>query len=204
MCNLIKFPFHEYISCTIYIVALSGSHKQTSVFSKLLYWLSVIGLRYEICNQCSMLSCVSNPTKNPTKRDWYNLLYLYGYVKGTINTVLHLNTTAPMNTVRISADSAYGVHENDLHKSHTGYIIYIGGSPAHATSIKQNIVCDSSSYAELVALHSSIPPGAFIKSILEFIGITTVQLIIEQDNTKSIRYSYDTTKTNNHKYLFRY
>ena len=49
-----------------------------------------------------------------------------------------------------------GVHSlnhKDLHKSHTGYIIYFGSSPIHAKSKKQTVVCDNSSYAELIAMH---------------------------------------------------
>jgi hypothetical protein len=40
----------------------------------------------------------------------------------------------------------------------------------------------------------------FIKSIYEFIGITNARIIIHQDNTQSIRTTYDTTSTS-HKYL---
>ena len=143
-----------------------------------------------------MLSCIPNPTI----KDWNNLLYLYGYVKSTINYGLCINPTKLDNIINISADSAYGVHINDLHKSHTGYIIYYGNSPIHAKSIKQANVCDSSSYAELVAMHASIAPGMFIKSIYEFIGINKARIVIQQDNTQSIRTTYDTTSTN-HKYL---
>ena len=128
------------------------------------------------------------------------MLYLYGYVKGTIQYALHINPKRIENTINISADSAYGIHINDLHKSHTGYIIYYGSSPIHAKSLKQSTVCDSSSYAELIAMHASIAPGMFIKGIYEFIGINNVKIVIHQDNTQSIRTTYDTTSANN-KYL---
>ena len=152
--------------------------------------------RYDILNACSMLSCIPNPTI----KDWHSLMYLYGYVKNTMNYCLHINPSKIEHEINISADSAYAVHINDHHKSHTGYIIYYGDSPIHAKSVKQTNVCDSSSYAELVAMHASIEPGMFIKSIYEFIGITNARIIIHQDNTQSIRTTYDTTSTS-HKYL---
>ncbi len=152
--------------------------------------------RYDLLNACSMLSCIPNPTI----QDWNNLLYLYGYVKGTIRYVLHIDPKGIENTINISADSAYGIHTNDLHNSHTGYLIYYGFSQIHAKSLNQSTVCDSSSYAELMAMHSSIEPGMFIKGIYEFIGLNNVRIVIHQDNTQSIRTTYDTTSAN-HKYL---
>jgi len=151
--------------------------------------------RYDILNACSMLSCIDNPTK----QDWSNLMHLYGYVKRTINYGLHINPGEITNEINISADSAFAVPK-DLHKSHTGYIIYFGSSPIHAKSKKQTVVCDSSSYAELIAMHMSINPGMFVRSIFDFIGINNLLIVIYQDNTQSIRISYDTTATN-HKYM---
>jgi len=152
--------------------------------------------RYDLLNACSMLSCIDNPTK----QDWSHLMHLYGYVKRTINYGLHINPGEITNEIHISADSAFAVHINDSHKSHTGYIIYYGSSPIHAKSKKQTVVCDSSSYAELIAMHTSINPGMFVRSIFEFIGINNLLIVIHQDNTQSIRISYDTTATN-HKYM---
>ena len=143
-----------------------------------------------------MLSCINTPTQ----QDWFNLMHLYGYVKRTINYGLHINPNNITNEIHISADSAFAVHNNDLHKSHTGYIIYYGSSPIHAKSKKQTMVCDSSSYAELIDMHTSINPGLFVTSIFNFIGISKLLLVIHQDNTQSIRMAYDTT-ANNHKYM---
>jgi hypothetical protein len=73
--------------------------------------------RYDILNACSMLSCIPNPTI----KDWHSLMYLYGYVKNTMNYCLHINPSKIEHEINISADSAYAVHINDHHKSHTGY-----------------------------------------------------------------------------------
>ena len=110
-----------------------------------------------------MLSCIPNPTI----KDWNNLIYLYGYVKSTINYGLHIYSNKIENIINISPDSLMCTPYAEsalmlimfqfyLHKSHTGYIIYYGNSPIHAKSIKQTNVCDSSSYAELVAMHASM------------------------------------------------
>ena len=83
--------------------------------------------------------------------------------------------------VRVFIDAAYGVHWD--HKSHTGSCLVIGDVGAvHCRSSKQQIVCKSSTEAELVALSDCANQGLYLMRFLNGQGYQCGPVVIYQDN----------------------
>ena len=72
---------------------------------------------------------------------------------------------------------------------HTGYVIFpdgIGSSGIMYKSIKQKRVADSSTEAELMALHESVQHLIYIASIYEELGYKQSNIPVYQDNKATI------------------
>ena len=84
-------------------------------------------------------------------------------------------------TVKAYIDAAYGVHA-DL-KSHTGSCVVIGEIGAvHCRSSKQQIVCKSSTEAELVVLSDCANQALYLRKFLIEQGHPVGPLTVYQDN----------------------
>jgi hypothetical protein len=83
------------------------------------------------------------------------------------------------------ADASHGVHYNG--KSHSGIIITHGRGAILAKSIKQKIVCRSSTESELVTLSDATSLAAYELQFIESLGVKMGQAQIYQDNTSTIR-----------------
>jgi hypothetical protein len=85
------------------------------------------------------------------------------------------------------ADSSYAIHEDA--KSHSGISISLtaGGAAILAMSKKQTIVAQSSTEAELVALHSATRICVWLQQLLISMGLNDLQCpLIYQDNNSTI------------------
>ena len=87
------------------------------------------------------------------------------------------------------ADASHGVHYNG--KSHSGIIITHGRGAILAKSIKQKIVCRSSTESELVTLSDATSLAAYELQFIESLGVKMGQAQIYQDNTFTIRMEMD-------------
>ena len=83
--------------------------------------------------------------------------------------------------MKLYIDASYGVHADG--KSHTGSCIVIGDVGAvHCRSAKQNIVCKSSTEAELVGLSDTANQGIHIRNFLLLQGYKVPAVTVYQDN----------------------
>lgn len=106
---------------------------------------------------------------------------LVRYVRATKDLGLVLRPGRAGVTVKLYIDASYGVHADG--KSHTGSCIVIGDVGAvHCRSTKQNIVCKSSTEAELVGLSDSANQGIHIRNFLLLQGYKVPAVTVYQDN----------------------
>lgn len=89
---------------------------------------------------------------NPSEVHWEAARHVLAYLKGTIETGItyHANDSTIELEVFTDADFAMCV---DTRKSTSGVVITANGSPVVWFSRKQNLVTDSTTYAEYVAAH---------------------------------------------------
>jgi len=83
------------------------------------------------------------------------------------------------------ADASHGVHYNG--KSHSGIVISHGRGAILAKSMKQKIVCRSSTESELVALSDATSLAAYELQFIESLGVKMGQAQMYQDNTSTIQ-----------------
>jgi hypothetical protein len=97
-------------------------------------------------------------------------------------------TLTPTGTdILAYVDASYAVHP-DL-KSHTGIIITLGGKggTVYVRSSKQKITADSSTYAEIIALHDGVRHILWLQQLLSDIGFASSKpAVIYQDNQSPI------------------
>ena len=104
------------------------------------------------------------------------------------------------------ADASHGVHYNG--KSYSGTLITRGRGTMIAKSMKQKIVCRSSTESELVALSDATSLAAYELQFLNSLGVKMESVLLYQDNTSTIRMAQngkscsDRTKHVKLRYLF--
>ena len=102
------------------------------------------------------VSALASRAENPKESDWNRLVHLARFLNGTKDDFL---TYKYGGTVDISAfvDASLMTHR-DM-RSHTGYCIFadkIGSAAIVYRSVKQKTVADSSTEAEVIALHELV------------------------------------------------
>jgi hypothetical protein len=122
----------------------------------------------------------------PTIQDQSKLNRVLKYFKGTkeLGIFLGLSTENDLRVI-CYADASHGTHYNG--KSHTGVIISHGRGPILAKSMKQKIVCRSSTESELVALSDATSLAAYELQFMESLGLGIKKAHLYQDNTSTIR-----------------
>ena len=123
----------------------------------------------------------------PTTQDQSKLNRVLRYLKGTVDLGIYLGVGPDQNDFRVIcfADASHGVHVNG--KSHTGIIISHGRGPVLAKSIKQKIVCRSSTESELVALSDATTLAAYELEFFKSLGMDFKPVKMHQDNLSTIR-----------------
>ena len=116
-----------------------------------------------------------------TKDDLVKLVRLVRYLRDTRERGLLFRPGSKGITVSTYIDAAYGVHHD--HKSHTGSCVVIGEVGAvHCRSSKQQIVCKSSTEAELVALSDCANQALYLRNFLIQQGYQCGPVTVYQDN----------------------
>jgi hypothetical protein len=84
-------------------------------------------------------------------------------------------------------DASYNIHADG--KSHTGILLTMGerGGPIFCKSSKQKLVAQSSTEAELIALHQSLQYVSWANNLLNELGFKpTMRAVIHQDNKSTM------------------
>ena len=144
---------------------------------------------------------------DPTEQDRRKLDRILRYFNGSHELAVFLGISAD-NEFRVTcfADTSHGVHMN--RKSHSGIIISHGRGAVLAKSMKQKIVCRSSTESELVSLSDATSLAAYELEFMMSLGFKLGHAQLYQDNTSTIRMaqngkSYsDRTKHIKLKYFF--
>ena len=129
------------------------------------------------------VSYLSNRQVTPNEHDQSALDRLTQYVFGTIG--LKFRIAANDTIIRGSCDAAFGVHSDK--KSHSGYIISLGGTLVKASSKKQSSMTQSSTEAELICLNEIKNELLWMRRILAEQGYVQPPTVVEQDNLSSIQ-----------------
>ena len=123
---------------------------------------------------------------DPTEQDERKLERVLRYFNATLDLGVFLGISAD-NEFRLTcyADASHGVHYNG--ESHSGIIITHGRGAILAKSMKQKIVCRSSTESELVTLSDATSLAAYELQFIESLGVKMGQAQIYQDNSSTIR-----------------
>ena len=123
----------------------------------------------------------------PTVQDQNKLYRVLRYLKGTHELGIFLGVGTDKSDFRVIcfADASHGVHANG--KSHSGIIISHGRGPVLAKSVKQKIVCRSSTESELVTLSDATSLAAHELAFFQSLGMEFKPVKVHQDNISTIR-----------------
>lgn len=156
------------------------SSKMNKAFSSLIMKIMYISkTRPDIRLPCVYLS---TKMQKPNEGDWKRLERLGNYVLNTKD--LHMRITPATLQLHCSTDASFAPHTD--RKSHTGVMLWLGdgcnNSPVEFRSVKQGMVTDSSTAAELVALHVGGQSVMWTRALLESMGFPQLVTEIEVDN----------------------
>ena len=122
----------------------AGKQSFHSLVAKLLYLSRMV--RPDIAVAVAYLT---TRVKSPNQNDLLKLQRVLDYLSATKDTKLIISDV-PFTHVDGLIDASFALHEDG--KSHTGFIIELGGTPVSFGSTKQHIITVNSTEAELVAL----------------------------------------------------
>jgi hypothetical protein len=137
--------------------------------------------RPDILFTCSYLS---TQAKEPKEYHWIQLIHLLKYLNGTHSRGLLL--TGKDLRLHCYADAAYAIHADA--KSQSGISVHLGelGPSIFSQSLKQKIVSQSSTEAELIALHAGAKLCVWLHALQKSLGIQVETPIVFQDNTSTM------------------
>ena len=123
---------------------------------------------------------------DPTEQDDRKLDRVLRYFNATSDLGVFLGTSKD-NEFRVTcfADASHGIHQNG--KSHSGIIISHGRGVILAKSMKQKIICRSSTESELVSLSDATSLAAYELQFMTSLGFQLGHAQLYQDNTSIIR-----------------
>jgi hypothetical protein len=151
-----------------------------SLLMKLMYLAK--RTRPDILLACSFLA---NHSQSPMKTHWLQLIHMLEYLNGSVD--LGLRFTRQKLVFSCQADASYLSHADA--KSHSGiaYSLAESGPAILCFSTKQKIVSQSSTEAELIALHEGARTTVWLTSLINKMGAKLERPVIFQDNEATIR-----------------
>ena len=135
---------------------------------------------------------LSGRCETATETDWKHAMRILKYINGTLEHGLVFNAGSQFK-LWMSVDASFNHHWDC--KGHSAIVIY--GSEKDNSSVlcksaKQKSVADSSTEAELIALHDAVKHLVWVSHIYAEIGYETVGKIeVQQDNKACILLSSD-------------
>ena len=141
--------------------------------------------RPDILFPTTILATRSN---TPTMVDYLRLFRILQYLKGSVNNCLTYNKTGPLQ-VNAYVDASFNLHWDA--KGHTGFVISPDRTSAGIIfkSIKHQTTADSSTEAELMALHEALKYISWIADIYLELGYDIRPVDVHQDNLSAIALS---------------
>lgn len=117
----------------------------------------------------------------PTKKNYDDLLQIIAYLKATQSTGILFSKSDNIECIHVYADASYCLHSDA--KSQTGLAVFLGDSsaPIYVKSKKQSILTESTTDAEITAIHSSIYVVNLIKDVYKELNLKA-DVIFYQDN----------------------
>ena len=163
--------------------AQSTSHPYRSALGGILY--ANVCCRPDISFAVSTLASHS---VDPKGLHWKAMMDLLRYIKSTQDLAITYGRMGSAsefkNSVYIYADADYA---RDLkRKSRSGYVIYLNGGPIAWNSSLQSRVANSTSEAELYAMHAAVQQAYSIRELLGELGFPQDSLKCYEDNTGCI------------------
>lgn len=143
-------------------------------------WLS-LGTRPDITYAVNVLARYNS---NPSRNHYNQALRVLRYVNGTKEKKLSL--TAQEETLIGFTDADWAGDRVDL-KSTGGYVFYFEGLTVSWTSMKPNLVAQSSTESEYIAMAAATNEAAYLVNLLEEFGFTALKPVpIRCDNRSAM------------------
>lgn len=157
----IKFPYREAVGSLIY---LSTKTRPDVSFA----------VNYE-----------SRSVEKPTQEDLTQVKRTMRYLKDTAGLGILYKNSGNLDKLTVFSDSDYA---GDLktRRSTTGYICMLNGAPIAWCSRRQPIVALSSTEAEFIAAAEAVKEVIFLKSLIEELLSTKIDIELNVDNTSAI------------------
>jgi hypothetical protein len=144
------------------------------------------------------VSYLATRVQKPTIKDEEALSRIMVYLLKTKDKSMIIHPTCM--ELRVFADASFNVHSDG--KSQSGILVTLGGNPIYYCSRKQNIVCRSSTEAELVALDEAVRKTLEIRALMKNIGLEQKDpTIIYQDNQSTMLIAKQNTTSNKLKHI---
>ena len=140
--------------------------------------------RPDIMFACSYLATRCEDPTNNDMTSCYRIIKYLNTTKDQYLTIDALKTNIIDVRLDIFADSSYASHVD--YKSHTGYVIQLNGNTIDYRSIKQKIITESSTEAELVSLSEAIRKVTGIIDLIRELKLSTTA-VAYQDNQSTIK-----------------
>jgi len=126
----------------------------------------------------------------PTEQEQKKLDSVLKYLYGTKDLGIFLGLSEENDlSVICYADASHCTHYNG--KSHTGVVVSHGRGTILTKSMKQKIVCRSSTESELIALSDATSLAAYELQFMESLGMDVKKAHLYQDNTSTIRIAFN-------------
>jgi hypothetical protein len=135
---------------------------------------------------------LSSRMARPSLNDMSKLKKIIGFMLGTIHDGIKFRRAGEID-IHMFVDASFNIHDDC--RSHTGYCIFVDRSGSAAVlcrSIKQKSVSNSSTEAEIIALHDGVLHLLWILDIYKELGHQTEGAVqIYEDNQAVIQLSKD-------------
>jgi len=135
---------------------------------------------------------LSSRQKAPTVTDWGKLMRLVEYIKGTREQGITFKSTGELD-LHAYTDAAFSCHQDC--RSHTGYCIRVDRTNSASVlnrSVKQKSLADSSTEAEIIALHEGVRHLLWVLDIYSSLGYRPECAVeVYQDNLAAIQLTKD-------------
>jgi len=130
------------------------------------------------------VSFLATKMTKPDHHDDAKLTRVYEYLSGTQDLGITLRPESL--TIHAWIDASYSVHSD--YKSHTAIIVCIGktSGPVFTKSTKQKLMTDSSTFAELVALHDGVHVVESTLHLMREMGYHSDPAVVYQDNLSTM------------------
>jgi hypothetical protein len=152
--------------------------------------------RPDLTFAASQLAC---HIAEPTREHLIEAMQALHYLAGTRNYKLRLGGVWPLKSV-IYSDADFA-NCTATRRSITGYVMMLGDSPVAWASRRQPIVTKSTTATEVVAASQATDELMHMTKLLDNLGLSTVPVLLRQDNQAPARSLVNPIEDGKTKYL---